>query len=715
MLTDQEKLDIRAALAGIARTLPNYRERRAQLAMMGAVAKALDAGSARGTDPGAERIAVVEAATGTGKSHAVVPALVLARHRRKALVLSSSTVALQDQLLHKDLPTLRKAMPFDFTVAVAKGRGRYVCVDRLLDRAAEATEEERQANVVPLRLDTSTDTRTVERLATEFTQGRWNGEFDSVTEQVTDDLWESITTDRYGCAGRKCAEYARCPYYAAREQIKRADVIVSNHDLLLASLSIEDDALLPSPQEAFIIIDEAHTLAQRATQRFAVRHSVQAALTWIEPIDSLVEKAVDACGLDRQFITNAAVESERLATALADMRRALDSLPELQTRGTLRFKGPHLPTWAKRIGESIQAAASNLRQTLAGCKDAVGAADGLDAKVATRLASKLGMPLGKLNEMVEAWRVLLAAEERTPAARWVERYHGRSGQEDYALCAAPLSAADGLHRVLWSRVCGAAALSATLTACGSFQLFLEETGLDRGGHARLMKLPSPFDYPTRATLLVPPLASDPRDHETHTGEIVALMPSLLTSSGTLVLFSSTRQMRETYASLPPATQQLVLMQGAVSKREIVCRHKARIEAGDRSVIFGLSSLAEGVDFPGRLLTHVIVAKLPFPVPDNPLEQARAEWIEAQGRSSFEEFTLPATGIKLAQAVGRLLRRETDHGTVTVLDRRLSQTRWGRRLLTGLPPFRLVVDESAWRGWLPIDAEEAGVEEIRQAA
>ena len=211
--------------------------------------------------------------------------------------------------------------------------------------------------------------------------------------------------------------------------------------------------------------------------------------------------------------------------------------------------------------------------------------------------------------------------------------------------------------------------------------------------AQFLRVGSPFDYAARAQLVVPRMASDPKDAAAHTAELVALLPGLAHTRGTLMLFASGRQMRAVFAGLPSELQQVTTMQGSLPKMEIVARHKAAIDGGKKSVIFGLASFAEGVDLPGEYCTHVIIAKIPFAVPDTPLEEARREWVERQGRSAFVEITLPEAGIRLAQGVGRLLRTHDDHGTVTILDSRLARARWGRTLLRGLPPFALKIDEA----------------------
>lgn len=708
MLTNDEIDDIRAALAGVARALPEYRERRAQRVMLGAVAKAFAAGAtAAKSDSGDERPgsrnAVVEASTGTGKSCAALPAIVIAKRRGKKVIISSSTVALQEQLTLKDLPTMQAAFPYAFTFAVAKGRGRYVCKDKLVERASDYEVETRQGKVIPIRPQSGTDGKFAAELVKQLESGVWDGEYDSLPNRVDEATWEQLTTDRHGCSGRTCLHFNHCAYYQARQRVKAADVVVTNHSLLLASISVPEEAnLLPALENSLLIIDEAHHLPAKAVQQFAVKHTLRGTQQWLDDIESAVERSVHVCNLDRATTKEAAALADRIGGAMRLFARTLDEEPTFKRKGLLRFTGTAVPLWVADLGRGLQADAAALTDILAKCRDEVKAANGIDRQTAQRLIAKLGTPMGKLQSVVGAWDVLLNDDADAPAARWVEATEGRGGRTDYAICAAPVSAAAKLASMLWDRACATVSLSATLTGCGSFSLYLEESGLARLGTPTLKQLPSPFDYANRAALIVPPMKSDPRNAEAHTDEVVAMLPRLVTSLGTLVLWTSQKQMRAVHERLPVTVRAKVLMQGEMGKAQIMATHRERVQRGEQSVIFGLQAYAEGVDLAGELLTHVVLTRIPFAVPDTPLEEARAEWIESQGRSSFEEYTLPQTGMKLAQAVGRLLRRETDWGAVTVLDKRLVTSRWGKRLIGGLPPFRLVVGPG-WRSELPGEA------------
>jgi ATP-dependent DNA helicase DinG len=227
--------------------------------------------------------------------------------------------------------------------------------------------------------------------------------------------------------------------------------------------------------------------------------------------------------------------------------------------------------------------------------------------------------------------------------------------------------------------------SATLTALGRFDRFFERAGLV--GVAGL-RIASPFDFARVACLTVPPMRTDPGDFEGHTREVAELLPGLLEREcSALVLFMSWRQMRAVLAVLESETLERLLVQGDRSKQALLATHRQRIGAGESSFLVGLASFAEGLDLPGDLCRHVVIVKLPFAVPDDPIDRALAEWAEAQGRNAFYEISVPDAALRLVQACGRLIRHENDSGRITVLDTRLVTRRYGRALLDSLPPYR----------------------------
>ena len=208
----------------------------------------------------------------------------------------------------------------------------------------------------------------------------------------------------------------------------------------------------------------------------------------------------------------------------------------------------------------------------------------------------------------------------------------------------------------------------------------------------MQRIPSPFDYPNIATFNVPAMTADPRDSSAHTDEVTKLLPGLLAlDRSALVLFASWRQLNEVVRRLPQALVDQLKVQGNGSKQALLNSHREAIDAGRSSYVVGVASFAEGVDLPDDYCRHVIVVKLPFAVPDDPLDEAMAEWLEAQGRNPFFEISLPDAAMRLVQACGRLIRHEGDHGRITLLDRRIVTQRYGARLLDALPPFRRVLE------------------------
>ncbi len=232
--------------------------------------------------------------------------------------------------------------------------------------------------------------------------------------------------------------------------------------------------------------------------------------------------------------------------------------------------------------------------------------------------------------------------------------------------------------------------SATLRALGRFDRFRMYSGIPDS--ARCDSVPSPFHYHQAGTVVIPAMSSDPGKAEEHTQELIALLPELMTiAQGTLVLFSSRRQMKDLFFGLDRDQRQRILLQDDYSKQELLRLHRERIDGDKNSVIFGLASLAEGIDLPGRYCEHVIIAKIPFSVPDHPVEAALAEWIEANGGNPFMDIAVPDAAVRLVQASGRLLRTEQDTGRITIMDRRLISRRYGQVLLDSLPPYRRVVE------------------------
>jgi len=714
MLTDTDKDLVRECMNALRRGIAGFRPRRPQLEMVAAVANTLarcrqepdEGGGGRG-----EHIAVIEAGTGTGKSFgALVPALVMARTLGRRLVVSSSTVALQHQYAEKDAPALQSLLPLDFSFAVAKGRRRYACTARLIAAATAASQQDllpdenrdehsdlqgqvHGARPAATEAVLRRQRRIVVGMVESFEAGRWNGDRDELAVPVADELWAGLTTDRQGCSGNRCPEFARCPFHAARQRAKEVDLVIANHDLVLSALDMEAGSVLPAAGDTFYVFDEAHSLSAKVVEHFSARHAVRGAREWVQGATDAVRDAVLALRLDEGLLRDARDHAGRMDESLAELYRLIHATRAFEERKARRFRSGELPEWMLRHGGTLHAAASDLQKTFAALREAVLQRAPIDGSLATQVLSALGFFAAKLDNLVETWRLVMTedVEGEAPVVRWIELHESASSSSDYLVCASPISGGDKLRQLLWNRASGVILMSATLTSCGTFDLFLHQSGLSVYADVQFLRVESPFDYRSNARLVIPAMRTDPGDARAHTDEVVERMPGLVQTLGTLVLFASGKQMREVYALLPEDLRRCTLMQGTMPKMEMLSRHRAAIDSGERSVLFGLQSFAEGVDLPREYCTHVVCAKLPFSVPDSPLEEARREWIESQGRSPFIEITVPETAVRLKQQLGRLIRTDEDHGTATILDRRLVSKRWGGLLMRGLPDFELVIE------------------------
>jgi ATP-dependent DNA helicase DinG len=707
MLTDVIKQEIRDRLAAISKAMPGFRSRPAQRLMIAEVAKTLancpdpDSKSAK-PDPGKTTL-VIQGGTGTGKSLAYsLAGMIMAKHKAKKLVISSSTIALQEQLTTRDLPFFQRAAELGGTVELAKGRTRYVCVYKLGQAIADMQQitmfgrEERAGE----ETDSDAIRRDIEAMATDFAEGRWNGDRD-VRPGITDDVWKHITTDRHGCLNRACPSFRNCAQMQARKRVKEASVIVVNHDLLLADLAMGGGKILPAPEDCFYMLDESHNIPEKAVSSFASSHFVNSERRSAEKLANLAAAISDAVG--KTHGTQAERihdEAEQLKENLSDAYSYFASLSQLQPtrecpRPTLEFEQSCVPEEFHDIGGNIQNLTNSLMGLLDECQQAVNDLLGTDRSkqaLFEKLLADMGFYKGRLEEVNTTWSLFLqepASDNAPPVAKWIEAVKFQK-TVDFQLNASPVVAAGYLRKMLWEKAAGVVLASATMTTMGNFDDFLRRTGL-ASYDVTTVDLPSPFDYQTQGTINIPAMPN-PKDYEKHTSALTDRLVEDLGNQGPegmLVLFTSRRQMEDVAGRLPPALRARCMIQGEQSKREIIEEHCKRIDAGKPSVIFGLSSFTEGVDLPGAYCSMVVITKLPFQVPDSPVLRALSDWIERRGGNPFIEISCTDASRKLEQAVGRLIRTETDFGQVVITDPRLWDTRYGRAILKGLPPFRVI--------------------------
>jgi ATP-dependent DNA helicase DinG len=690
-------MSLKQAIEGLQRA--GYQHRAAQVGMMELVAESLQD----------RRIAVVEAGTGVGKTFGyLIPAL-LALGGNLRLVVATATVSLQEQLVRRDLPDLRRRLGFDFRYAVAKGRRRYVCPHRLFGEGGSGSG----GVVQQLLLQALATQREEDRLAADALRGRmrerwqegsWSGDGDDWPEtcdaRLWSRVWAEVSTDRHGCIGRTCQWFDRCPFFRARAALNGVQVVVANHALLLADIALGGGVLLPAPEVSIPIIDEAHHLPVRAVDSFAAQAGLLGATDWLAKVASVVADAPVAPHHWRHAGDQAAEASRALLELSEVLQANFDSHRDRSGHWRLR----RVPDAIRVPGSRVAAAAERLLDTLEQVRAETMEETREDPKDWAQLLTALGFLIGRTENLHRCWRLMVGddAPGQPPVARWFTLNDGRDGAgdvpagQDYQAHASPISAAAALQGEYWQRCRNGAVLcSATLRAAGRFDRFLQDCGLwgmetDR---VRTGWYPSPFPY-RRSRLVIPRMRAEPEgaDSEAHTREVIRLLAECIQPrGGTLVLFTAMTTMRRVHAALDEELRSHVLMQGERARHVILKAHRRAVAKGGWSVIFGLQSFAEGVDLPGDQCRHVIICKLPFAVPTTPIEQTRREWIEANGGNAFMELSVPQAARRLVQAAGRLVRREEDRGQVTILDRRVVTRRYGDLLLADMPDFTRIVE------------------------
>ncbi len=653
-------------------------------------------------------IAVIQAGTGVGKSLAYcAPAIALALARGTRVLISTATVALQEQLVNKDLPALAALMPQPFKFALAKGRGRYVCklkLDRLAgtgeaEEEAEDdlfAEEEAAARAKRPRHETEARIQFYSTMAQTLSKGAWDGDRDSLDNPPEPEVWSPVAAEGASCTGKHCPAFSQCTYYDKRKELVGAQVIVANHDLLLSSLGAR---VLPELDNCLLVLDEAHHLPATALDQFACSMDLSR-ITWIERLSSRGLRI--GALLEVEEIADIPKHSAQLRQTLQDLARIVmdvygDNLKSQKGAwGPARVRVPRgelpeqliaplglLAASAEAFLDALRAISKALRAEMRDKPD--------EAKRLSTLYAQIGMLAPRLEELHATAQLLLqdAPEGAVPAAKWFTL----EVDGDFIVVkahASPILPGTTLRNHLWSAVRGAVLTSATLTSCGHFDFFLREAGLHGDEATTTLEVPSPFNYAAQGTLIAAETRADPKNAAQFTAEMVdALLHDIArVEYGALVLFTSREQMRQAVDALPTAMRSVVLVQNALPRTQLLKRHRERVENGEPSVIFGMQSFGEGLDLPGRLCESVFITKLPFAPPDDPVGEARAEWLRAVGRDPFSELVVPATAIRLAQWVGRAIRTEEDMAHVYCYDKRLTRTSYGQRLLKGLPPFAL---------------------------
>ena len=698
MLADDVKDSIQSAYRQLLESrelTPRYGQR----LMIAEIAKTLSSLADEDSSP---PICVVEAGTGTGKTLAYVLAVIsLAKALDLKVVIATATVALQEQVVHKDLPEILAGSDLSFSYSLAKGRGRYLCLAKLdmLLRGNDSMQAMMDLYGEELDDPAGGDQALYEKMLDQLSMGSWKGDRDDWESSISDDDWRPVTVDNAQCMGPKCSHFRNCCFYQARDSMDKADCIVSNHDLVLSDLALGGGIILPESEKCVYIFDEAHHLPHKSNNHFSAFTRLKAASSWLERtetitlrlqkddfIDGTTQKSLHKLLLDtREQLDHAWLVLEQILESL-DQADSYDN--RIQHAFELGVVPVEVQSLAANLANLFARLAAAFQSTADDLKEAM--EDGGDVK-RRQLAEQWFPLIGSQQKRAESnlglWLSYAAVDPqgKAPLARWLS-YTANENFTDIGLSSSPVLAADNLQQRLWDNCAGAVLTSATLSSLGNFDMLKMRAGLPE--HTHYLSILSPFDFANSASLVIPKMHCDPSDSEKHTDFIVKAIPRLVDETGaSLMLFSSRRQMQDVMQLLPPAWRDLVLCQDDFQKSQLVKYHRQRIDKGEGSIIFGLASFAEGVDLPGDYCKHVIIAKLPFMVPDDPLHEALSEWVEGKGGNSFFDIALPIASLRLIQACGRLLRTESDTGTVSILDKRLLTKRYGGQLMDALPPFR----------------------------
>lgn len=585
---------------------------------------------------------IAEAGTGTGKSLAY---LVPAAESSLRVVISTATKALGEQIMEKDIATLRH-LGLRPDVTLVKGLSNYLCLRRLEEyRQGVATGAMAPEVGLDRVLEWAEETETGDR-----------SELGSVADDAP--VWREVVSSSETRIGPKCRFYDRCFVTKMRRRAEAAQIIVTNHHLFCADMSLRGGSSNAQalPDYDAVIFDEAHALEDVATEFFGVRITRARIETLLRDAD----RALRTAG----FFVDRSRESalQRTLTVMASgSLRLFASLPR-PTMGGGRVLLSH-DVIAGEFGDGARQLLDGLTELSAHVRDFVGMNDTL-LSVSRRTAT-----------LIESVKIVMDPDSATHVT--FAEPEARGGG---AVGASPVEVGPILAEKLWGRRGAVVMTSATLSAGGDFGFIRQRLGVPET--CAELTLPSPFDFPSQAGLYIPARMPEPRD----TGFLGAAAEEIkklveITRGGAFVLCTSVRAMRALYDALKPTWRYRTWVQGEAPKRSLLERFRA---TGD-AVLFATASFWEGVDVPGRALRLVIMDKLPFDAPNDPVTAARIARLTASGQNAFDDYQVPTAALTLKQGFGRLIRTRRDTGIVAILDRRILTKRYGRTLLGSLPP------------------------------
>ncbi len=692
----------------VSRALEGFEARPPQVKMARRVAGAFNEGG----------VSLIEAGTGTGKSMAyLLPAILWTRDNKERVVVSTGTINLQEQLIGQDLPLLARALDHPFRAVLVKGRSNYACL-----RKAGAARSDGAT------LYDDGDAEELQALV-DWISATSDGSKSDLSFIPKIETWEKVSSQVDQCRRAKCPHYDNCFYYRARRRASKAQVLVINHHLLMADLSLrrsidEYAATAVLPPFHRIIIDEAHHLEEAATSAFSVsvsRWRLTRPLGRLRSFKGSLERGLLPLLLTRLLTLIDDKEREK-AEALADEMRTvvyprLHLLYEEATGSELeigqilaeRFMKGEEREAKVRLVPAVEQSDLWRGRVVPTLKDLVVEAQRTAELVgdAARRVERFSLEESQMSALVDlkaqAGRIEAYAADLTSflheeegVCRWFELRRREGGRVSVLFRSAPISVATLVKEAVYERFPTVVMTSATLAVGRRFDHFAGRVGvaLLEEGRASTLLLDSPFDFSRQAILAVPLDLPDPTSPDYPPLMTRLMLEALrLTGGRAFLLFTSYRLLSSAYSSLEGtllAAGMSPMRQGSQARGRLL----EKFRQDPAPVLFGTDSFWEGVDVRGEKLSLVMVSRLPFRVPSEPIQEARAEDIEKRGGSPFMELSLPQAVLRLKQGFGRLIRHKEDRGAVVILDNRVSKKRYGRLFIDSLPPARLVEGTSA---------------------